>query len=221
MNKIIAKNYKTIISNNIKKDLLIKKPTIYIIDFLNIFSDFREIKYKKYNIDFHSIKHSNKKQDTYDFFKLFFTKYIHFANIDKSNTFYFIMKKLHDYDNILDHILQIYNTLNIKFIIIEDKYNHQILDKNKDDFLCQYFLCTLKQKYNCILVSNDKYRDNQSYINLFNFDIFIKMKDYDNKSNTLQQINLKIKSSNMIRNSMITQQYKRCTIPKKELNLIL
>jgi len=48
MNKIIAKNYKTIISNNIKKDLLIKKPTIYIIDFLNIFSDFREIKYKGY-----------------------------------------------------------------------------------------------------------------------------------------------------------------------------
>jgi hypothetical protein len=221
MNKIFAKNYKTIINNNIKKNSLIKKPTVYIIDFLNIFSDFREIKYKKTNIDFHSIKHSNKENDTYEFFKLFFTKYIEFANIDKSNTFYFIMKKLNDYDTILDNILKIYNTLNLQFIIIEDKYNHEILDKNKDDFLCQYFLCTLKQKYNCILVSNDKYRDNKTYIDLFNFDIIIKIKNYNTTNNTLQNLNLTIKSSTTIRNSMISQKYKRCTVPKKELNLIL
>ena len=61
MNTIIANNYKS---------------NVYIVDFLNIFSDFREIKYKKDNIDFHSVKHCNKEQDTYDFFKLFFSKYI-------------------------------------------------------------------------------------------------------------------------------------------------
>lgn len=221
MNKIFAKNYKTIINNNIKTNILIKKPTVYIIDFLNIFSDFREIKYKKSNIDFHSIKHCNKEHDTYEFFKLFFTKYIEFANIDKSNTFYFIMKKLNDYDIILDNILKIYNTLNLQFIIIEDKYNHEILDKNKDDFLCQYFLCTLKQQYNCILVSNDKYRDNKTYIDLFNFDIVIKIKNYNDKNNILENLNLTIKLTNTIRNSMISQKYKRCTVPKKELNLIL
>ena len=45
----------------------------YIIDFLNIFSDYREIIYKKKNIDFHSVKHNNKEQDTIGFFKLFFS----------------------------------------------------------------------------------------------------------------------------------------------------
>ena len=49
---------------------------IYICDYLNIFSDFREIKYKKLNIDFHTVKHMNKERDTYEFFELFFKKYI-------------------------------------------------------------------------------------------------------------------------------------------------
>ena len=40
-----------------------KNTPVYIIDFLNIFSDFREIKYKKENIDFHSTKHLNKEQE--------------------------------------------------------------------------------------------------------------------------------------------------------------
>ena len=44
----------------------------YVIDFFNIFSDYREIIYKKRDIDFHSVKHENKEKDTYDFFHLFF-----------------------------------------------------------------------------------------------------------------------------------------------------
>jgi hypothetical protein len=223
MDKIFAKkSYSSILRTSIINPIKqIKKPKVYIIDFLNIFSDFREIKYKKYNVDFHSVKHTNKTQDTYDFFELFFTKYIVYTKIDKQSKFYFIMKKLHDYDNILDDILTKYNKLNLKFIIIEDKYKHDILDKNKDDFLCQYLLCSLKEKYDCILISNDKYRDNVSYIKLFNFDIFIKTINYNKNDNTLEKINIKIKLTNTVMDTMIAQKYKRCTIPKKDLNTIL
>jgi hypothetical protein len=129
-----------------------QKPPVYIVDFLNIFSDFREIKYKKQNVDFHSVKHSNKEQDTYDFFKLFFSKYIDYVNIDKSSQFYFVMKKLNDYETILDNIMRTHE-FNMKFIIIEDKFNNDILDKNKDDFLCQYFFYILQKNNRCILIS--------------------------------------------------------------------
>ena len=77
----------------------------YIIDFLNIFSDYREIVYKKQNIDFHSVKHNNKEKDTYNFFGLFFTKYIQKVNIKKGSIFIFIMKKINNYDEILNNIL--------------------------------------------------------------------------------------------------------------------
>ena len=60
----VAKNTTVLLSKSSVK--------VYIVDFFNIFSDFREIKYKRQNIDFHSIKHDTKNQDTYDFFKLFF-----------------------------------------------------------------------------------------------------------------------------------------------------
>ena len=86
--------------NSIAKNL--KNPTIYIIDFFNIFSDFREIKYKRQNIDFHSVKHVTKNQDTCDFFKLFFTRYIAYTGIKPNSKFYFIMKGLNDYDVVLD-----------------------------------------------------------------------------------------------------------------------
>ena len=179
MSKIIANStknllYKTSLMKNINNTIK-SKPTVYIVDFLNIFSDFREIKYKKDNIDFHSVKHSNKEQDTYDFFKLFFTKYIDYVHIDKSSMFYFVMKKLNDYEVILDNIMKTHYNFNMKFIIIEDKYENDILDKNKDDFLCQYFFYILQKNNKCILISNDKYRDKKNYIKLFNFDIFIRV----------------------------------------------
>ena len=194
---------------------------VYIVDFLNIFSDFREIKYKKENIDFHSVKHSNKEKDTYDFFNLFFTKYIDYVNIDKSIQFYFIMKKLHNYEVILDNIIKMHKIFNMKFIIIEDKYKNELLDKNKDDFLCQYFFYTLQKTHDCVLISNDKYRDKQNYIRLFNFDIFIRVVSFDNKNNIIEKSMLKIQLSDNISNLIILQKFNRCTIPKRDLTIIL
>jgi hypothetical protein len=225
MSKIIANStknllYKTSLMKNINNTIK-SKPTVYIVDFLNIFSDFREIKYKKDNIDFHSVKHSNKEQDTYDFFKLFFTKYIDYVHIDKSSMFYFVMKKLNDYEVILDNIMKTHYNFNMKFIIIEDKYENDILDKNKDDFLCQYFFYILQKNNKCILISNDKYRDKKNYIKLFNFDIFIRVINYNRKTNNLEKSTLKIHLTDTIGDNILLQKYTRCTIPKRDLNLIL
>ena len=206
MDRIIAKNYKS---------------NVYIVDFLNIFSDFREIKYKKDNIDFHSVKHCNKEQDTYDFFKLFFSKYIDYVQIEKTSKFYFVMKKLNDYETILDNIMKTHSEFNMRFIIIEDKYDNVILDKNKDDFLCQYFFYILQKNNNCVLISNDKYRDKKNYIKLFNFDISIKVVNYNKKTSSLEKSTLTIKLTDSISDNMIFQKYTRCTIPKRDLNLIL
>jgi hypothetical protein len=206
---------------NIAKAINVKKQTVYVVDFLNIFSDFREIKYKKDNVDFHSVKHCNKEQDTYDFFKLFFSKYIDYVQIDKTSKFYFVMKKLNDYENILDNIIKTHSKFNLRFIIIEDKYNNVILDKNKDDFLCQYFFYILQKNNNCVLISNDKYRDKKNYIKLFNFDISIRVINYDKKTESLEKSLLTIKLTDSISDHMILQKYTRCTIPKRDLNLIL
>jgi hypothetical protein len=206
MNRIIAKDYKS---------------NVYIVDFLNIFSDFREIKYKKDNIDFHSVKHCNKEQDTYDFFKLFFSKYIDYVQIEKTSKFYFVMKKLNDYETILDNIMKTHSEFNMRFIIIEDKYDNVILDKNKDDFLCQYFFYILQKNNKCVLISNDKYRDKKNYIKLFNFDISIKVVNYNRKTSSLEKSTLTIKLTDSISDNMIFQKYTRCTIPKRDLNLIL
>lgn len=198
-----------------------KTPIIYIIDFLNIFSDFREIKYKKQNVDFHSVKHMNKEKDTYDFFKLFFTKYIDYVNIDNSSQFYFVMKKLNNYEKILDNIIREHSNFNMKFLIIEDKFNNNILDKNKDDFLCQYFFYMFQRTNKCILISNDKYRDKRSYIKLFNFDMYVRVISYNNNSKLLEKSTLKITISDTVTKHLIIQKYIRCTIPKRNLTVIL
>lgn len=198
-----------------------KQQKIYIVDFLNIFSDFREIKYKRENIDFHSIKHTNKIKDTYDFFKLFFTKYIDHVKINISSQFYFVMKKLNNFEIVLNNIIKIYNNFNMKFIIIEDQYNNEILDKNKDDFLCQYFFYILSQNNYCTLISNDKYRDRLKYIKLFNFDISLQMITLNKKTQIIEKSILKVELTKKISDKIISQKYNRCTIPKQKLNNIL
>lgn len=198
-----------------------KQQKIYIVDFLNIFSDFREIKYKRVNIDFHLIKHTNKIKDTYDFFKLFFTKYIDHIKINRSSQFYFVMKKLNNFDIILCNIIKTYNDFNVKFIIIEDQFSKEILDKNKDDFLCQYFFYILSQNNDCTLISNDKYRDRQKYIKLFNFDISLQVMTLNKTTQLIEKSILKIELTKKISDNIISQKYNRCTIPKQKLNNIL
>jgi len=213
----------------------------YIIDFFNIFSDYREIIYKKENIDFHTIKHENKEKDTFDFFKLFFTKYIEKVNIKKESVFIFIFKKIHNYENILNSILLLYKEFKIHFIVIEDTYKDKFLNKNKDDFVCQYIFFMLFKKYkNCILISNDRYRDKLDYIKMFNTNINLKLIKTLNNSNTILNLesNKKIDSNNANKDNLIisnitisinqkiielikTKECYRCTIPKNKLSSIL
>ena len=130
------------------------------------------------------------------------------------------MKKLNDYENVLDNIIKIHKC-KIKFIIIEDKFDNEMLDKNKDDFLCQYFFYILQKSNDCVLISNDKYRDKKNYIKLFNFDIYIKMVNFNEKSAKLEKTTLKIKLTDSVSDNMITQKYTRCTIPKRDLTQLL
>ncbi len=209
----------TYIKSNIKKH-----SPIYIVDFLNIFSDFREIKYKMSNIDFHSVKHINKEKDTLDFFRIFFTKYIAYSGIKRDGNFLFVMKKITNYDTILYNILELYKDINIRFIVIESKYESDILDKNKDDFLCQYiFSYLISNNDNCILISNDKYRDRSVYVKEFsnnnNSTLIRVIKKTDN--NLIESASLNIDIERIICNRILNQNCKRCTIPKNKLKNIL
>lgn len=202
----------TILQSSFTSD---QKEMIYITDYLNIWSDYREIKYKMNNIDFHSIKHKNKEIDTFEFFDLFFTKYINYKNISIKSNFIFILKKITKYDLILIKILKKYNNINIRFIVIESKYNQLLLDKNKDDFLCQYLFCFLmKENDNCILISNDKYRDLSSYVDKYDKISITILTKLDSKKN---QLDININILDLMNN----QNYKRCTIPKNKLQNII
>lgn len=199
----------------------------YIVDFLNIFSDYREIIYKRNNINFHSVKHENKESDTLNFFEMFFTKYLQRMHINRNSEFIFILKKISNYDSVLNYVLQLYIDYKIRFIIIENEYNNEILDKNKDDFLCQYIFCTMFSKYkNCVLISNDKYRDKQNYIQLFQRNPILNLKVKTNQHENINHIkstnsflNLVLQDSTL--NLMKEQICIRCTIPKNKLNLVV
>ena len=183
----------------------------YVIDFLNIFSDYREIKYKQNGIDFHTIKHEKIKEDTLEFFSLFFTKYIGYINIKSTNNFIFVMKKLNDYDVLLDQVLKSYPSINIQFLVIEDDFSDVLLDKNKDDFLCQYIMFCTKGS---TLISNDQYRDRFQYMKKY-IKIRTTLIKKDDKCPMDFDINKTTCYSNM------NKECVRCTIPKQRLNIIL
>lgn len=182
---------------------------IYICDYLNIFSDYREIKYKKNNVNFHDIKHANLEIDTIEFFKLFFTKYIYKVNIQKSNKFIFIIKKITNYEKILNNVLKEYFNIDIHFYIIENKYNDILLDKNKDDFLCQYLLTYYNFKnQDCHMISNDKYRDKIRYYHKFT-NIIVKILSLNsNNIYTIKIDKLKLHNDSYFKKRKAIPKYK-------------
>ncbi|NDC94806.1 hypothetical protein EB118_11385 [bacterium] len=149
--------------------------SVVVIDYLNVFSDFREIKYKRERLNFHEVKHKNKTVDTYEFFKLFFTRYTREFMFREGTKFYFVMKKLYGYQATLDVILRRYAQFDLTFVVIEQKYTDYIVDKNKDDFVCMYFYNFFRDKGSCYLLSNDKYRDFGMIAPHFKFDIEITL----------------------------------------------
>ena len=195
------------LNNLLRNCYLSQLKKTYIIDYLNIWSDYREMKYNLKNKDFHLVKHKMKLIDTVDFFEFFFTKYIEKININKNSSFIFILKKISNYDIILITILKKYKQLNINFIIIESKFNNVLLDKNKDDFLCQYIL--MENKFN--LISNDKYKDffsyNKKYTNLL-----VTIMNFKNDSIQSKIINL-----NILNDIIIEKKYNRISIPKNNI----
>ncbi len=138
---------------------------MYIVDYFNIFSDYREIYYRNKGIDFHKVKYNNLLVDTERFFKIFFTIYMKHVNLDPSRGFVFVIKKLNNYNDILKNVIETYKSFKIRFIIVNEKYNNTIIDNNKDDFMCQYMLCLYGD--GAELISNDKYSDSRKYMQYF------------------------------------------------------
>lgn len=194
---------------------------VVICDYMNVFSDFREIKYKQKNIDFHSVKQSNKRQDTIDFFTLLFTKYIQYVHISKSSKFFFVMKRLNGYDDILKSVLEQFRYLDITILTINDKYSNDIVDKNKDDFLCQYLFMEMQKKFPCTLISNDKYRDRAFYINLFDFDMHISFIKWNRSKKCVDHSSKIFKINTEFSKHLVRQNFKRCTIAKHNLYKII
>ena len=139
-------------------------PTTYIIDFFNVFSDYRETYYKKIKVDFHSVKHATLLKDTRDFFDLFFMDYLKVVGIEDKSEFVFVMKKIYNYEQALLDTLEKYKNLNIKFVIVKDRYDNSLVEQNKDDFICQYLLSIYPKS---VLISNDNYKNKIDYTFLF------------------------------------------------------
>lgn len=189
-----------------------KKPRVNVIDFLNVFSDYREMKYLKMNVDFHKIKHDALIADTFYFFEMFFGLYIEKIGSSKDDDFVFIMKNMVDYDVILPQVMDKFSDFKIKFVTVTDEFDDVSLQKSKDDFLCQYFYSFLNKdpSIECILVSNDLYRDKREYLYRYT-SINIDMIKLNDKKNIKLDINKELLPL------IMKGYFKRKSIPKYEL----
>jgi hypothetical protein len=195
---------------------------VYIIDFLNIFSDYREMKYLKTNVDFHKVKHNNIEKDTYEFFEMFFGIYIKTLNISKNGRFIFILKSIPEYEILLPKIMEKYIKMDIRFITVMNKMKEVNMDKNKDDFVCQYFyhLLSCDNTLECILVSNDLYRDRLTYIKKYiNLELDITVLRITNKK--INKTESKMTINHDLANKTKDPIQVRNNIPKFELIKLL
>lgn len=195
--------------------LNINSKKVYIIDYLNIWSDFRELKYKHENIDYKTRIHKSKVADTYEFFDFFFNKYIKEIQISKINSFIFVLKKITNYDITLMKMLERYNDININFVIIESRYSEKLLDKNKDDFICQYLLSN-NLKHDLNLISTDRYKDLKLYEKKFN-NILISVLNMNNNKISSEIFNLELSNQNV----KIGNKLNRVFVPKTTLMKII
>jgi hypothetical protein len=187
----------------------------YIIDYFNIFSDYREIYYKKHGIDFHSVKHKNLEKDTFCFFDIFFSSYSENIGLDMSRQFVFVVKKLHKYTHILEQILQKYRHLDIKFLLVPDRIQDKVVEKNKDDFVCQYMICLYGK--DSVLISNDKYADTPNYIQSFMTQKMINIQVLVLVNDVVRTQIVPFIISCVYAKEILEKNFKRCAIPKQKL----
>ena len=87
--------------------------------------------------------------------------------------------------------------------------------------MCQYIFYTFRKNNECILISNDKYRDRHNYIKLFDFDMIISLLKYNNNNKKIDKINKTFTMNKNIQNNLLKQIFTRCSIPKNKLNNII
>ena len=128
-----------------------------IIDFLNVFTTFREQKYKTNNIYWRDVSHINFKTDCVQFFKWFFNFYLKEMKLKKEYKYIFVSKDI-GYRNIFKKIIKDYDT-SIWFV------KNRLQDV--DDFICNYlyFFYTNIHKP-VVVISADKFKDIKLHYNV-------------------------------------------------------
>lgn len=185
----------------------------FVIDFFNVFSDYRETYYNRLGVDFHTVKYKTIIKDTCAFFELFFTEYVKVAGISPQDSeFIFVVKRIYNYDKCLGDIAKKYRHLSIKFILVNDRYKDSLIEQNKDDYLCQYLLAVYAGS---ILISNDKYNNRTQYITTFmdiqRINVQVIRENID--TNTFYIVN-----ENITRR-MLAIRFGRVSVPKKDFGV--
>ena len=194
----------------------------YVVDYFNVFSDYREVYYKNNSKDFHETKYKTIKQDTESFFDVFFTLYLQKMNIDANQSnFIFIIKKIYNYEEILASILEKYKYVHIRFVLVYEKYNDKLIEKNKDDFICQYLIAVFNT--NTILISNDNYKDKLMYTSAFltNSRINIQVLQYQTSTKTITRSSTFLIIDETIINKIISRKITRKNMKKEQFALLV
>lgn len=102
------------------------------------------------------------KIDLIKFFKWFFNYYVKELNLHDNYEYIFIIKDI-GYRYLFDSILKEYKNVQMLFLK-KNKSDGDLIEKNKDDFICNYLYVFYKiQGKDVVLISNDKYRDLNTY----------------------------------------------------------
>jgi hypothetical protein len=196
-----------------------KKPLeTYIIDFLNVFSDYREMLYKKQKLDFHTFKDANLQTDLENYFVFFTEKFIEKLHLKTDAKFIFIIKKIPLIESFLPKLLKTYSNFNFEFLIIYSKLNNQLFDKNKDDVLCKFLYNYIPKS---IVITNDLYSDMKNYIYVFDkvSIVFVIYKNFNGEEH--KSTYSKVRNVVTIDKKQIKQNFERKCLSKKYIQKLI
>lgn len=199
--------------------MLSKTPPTYIIDFLNVFSDYREMLYKKEKLNFHSFKDANLQKDLQNYFVFFTEKFIEKLDLKKSAKYIFIIKKIPLIESFLPDLLKTYSNFDFEFLIIYSKLNNEVFDKNKDDVLCKFLYNYIPES---IVITNDLYLDMNNYIYVFDkvSIVFVIYKKFSLGIRGASPYS-KVKNAVTIDKKQIKQDFQRKCLSKKYIQKLI
>jgi hypothetical protein len=136
------------------------------------------------------------------------------------------MKKLYDQSEVMKKVLSDYKEIDIQLFVITHRYPDKLIEKSKDDFMCQYLLTIYP---NSVLISTDNYTDASCY-----YDNFVLLENIKIQLMQFSTNGVLFLDTNFIINKGLVKQIKKhviirrriqkqnlssiITVPKKPLN---